>query len=96
MTKIQELEERINSLNGFISEYKEEDKKMTIDIFYEGFKKPDKCNRCLVNQPNYMFIGIPRTQPDVLIWICESCYRKLPKNIFRVPLEIKINMEKRR
>jgi hypothetical protein len=61
---------------------------MVEEIWYEGYKASEICHKCMKNKPIYCFVGMPITEPNVVIWLCEECFETMPKNIFKLPLEI--------
>ena len=57
---------------------------MIDEIYYEGIRIMQKCNKCLKNRPDYMFEGRPSSNPNIMIFICESCFKEMPKHLFRL------------
>ncbi len=49
-------------------------------VWFEGFIINDYCLKCMEKRPKYLFIGHPRTNPEVSILVCEDCIKELLKD----------------
>ncbi len=53
-------------------------------IWFEGTIIKEICQKCEKNRANIIFEGMPRTNPNILVFCCWHCYEKLDKNMFKI------------
>lgn len=52
--------------------------------YFEGIHIARLCQKCTKEPATWMFEGMPPSDPNVVIFVCDDCAAALPRNIFRI------------
>lgn len=55
-----------------------------VTTWFEGFVLQKICQKCNTREAKYMFIGMPRSEPEVIVFVCEECFKTLDDS-FKLP-----------